>query len=182
MAHGGHQRWKHSSGGWVQHCGVQNPVGRVFHSVSPIECRALARFTGAYRPTPAHCARIHVHAGATSAVADLQAAANDYRRWFAEREAAAARQQAALHTRMGQVAAEARDTVVALARVTEANNRTARALTTHLRPVAEGVESLAARLEAAAAELRGCRQALQAHRHRQQEPGAVAQGILTRES
>lgn len=112
---------------------------------------------------------VRLCAAATAAAAELQAAATDYRRWYAENEAAAARRQAALHSRMGQVAAEARDTVAVLGRVTEANNRTAAALEQQLRPVAEGVEALAARLEAAAAELRGCRQALREHRHRQQE-------------
>ncbi|KAG2436506.1 hypothetical protein HXX76_006804 [Chlamydomonas incerta] len=108
-------------------------------------------------------------AAATAAVAELQAAAADYRRWYAEREAAAARRQAALHGRMGQVAAEARDTVAALGRVTDANHRTAVMLGSQLQPVAEGVEALAARLEVAAAELRSCRQALRAHRQRQHE-------------
>ncbi|KAG2454696.1 hypothetical protein HYH02_000533 [Chlamydomonas schloesseri] len=114
------------------------------------------------------------HPGAASAIVELQAAAAGYRRWFAEREAAAARRQAALHVRLGQVAAETRDTVAALARVTEANKRTAATLGLQLRPVAEGVESLAARLEAAATELRGCRQAIRAYRQRQQELGAAA--------
>eukprot|EP00198_Chlamydomonas_reinhardtii_P010684 XP_001700021.1 predicted protein [Chlamydomonas reinhardtii] len=62
------------------------------------------------------------HTAATAAAAELQAAATEYRRWYAENEAAAARRQAALHSRMGQVAAEARDTVAVLGRVTEANN------------------------------------------------------------